>query len=63
MTHSEHQPTTIETTPMMEDPESTPKFSVGNYVTVLPDTKLKSKNFWGFQGYVAQVHASGGEIM
>ena len=33
---AEHQPMPTEATPMIEDPESTPKFSVGNYVTVLP---------------------------
>ena len=60
---AEHQPMPTEATPMIENPESTPKFSVGNYVTVLPDSALKGENFWGFQGYIAQVNISDGDIL
>ena len=54
----EDPPTPTEATPMIEDPESTPKFSVGNYVTVLPDTTARSECFWGYQGYIQRVDTS-----
>jgi hypothetical protein len=33
-------------------PTNDPKFSVSQYVTVLPCGTLKGKSFWGFQGVI-----------
>ena len=48
----EHQPIP------MNDPINAPKFSVGQYVTVLPNSKQKGKCFWGFQGFISQVNVA-----
>jgi hypothetical protein len=47
-----------ETTPALQIEEVVPRYRVGDYVTVLPDTTARSGSFWGYQGYVVRVDVS-----
>ena len=59
----EDPPTPTEAAPALQIQEVEQKYCVGDYVTVLPDTTARSDCFWGYQGYVARVDTSDGDIV
>lgn len=59
----EDPPTPTEAAPALQIQEVEQKHCVGDYVTVLPDTTARSDCFWGYQGYVARVDTSDGDIV